>query len=118
MLFSTSDEPARRSALELQGVKVERLAQARPDLGQVLARLAELEINEVMVEAGPTLAGAFVQAGFADELLLYIAPLLLGPQARALLQLPELTDLAQGRRFTLTDSCAVGPDLRLRLRPG
>ena len=118
LLFSTSDEPARRSALELQGVKVERLAQARPDLGQVLARLAELEINEVMVEAGPTLAGAFVQAGFADELLLYIAPLLLGPQARALLQLPELTDLAQGRRFTLTDSCAVGPDLRLRLGPG
>jgi diaminohydroxyphosphoribosylaminopyrimidine deaminase/5-amino-6-(5-phosphoribosylamino)uracil reductase len=71
-----------------------------------------------MVEAGPTLAGAFVQAGFADELLLYIAPLLLGPQARALLQLPELTDLARGRRFTLTDSCTFGPDLRLRLRPG
>jgi diaminohydroxyphosphoribosylaminopyrimidine deaminase/5-amino-6-(5-phosphoribosylamino)uracil reductase len=116
-LFSSSDEPARRSALELQGAKVEQLAQARPNLGQVLARLAELEINEVMVEAGPTLAGAFVQAGLADELLVYIAPLLLGPQARALLQLPELTDLAQGRRFIVMDTCAVGPDLRLRLRP-
>jgi diaminohydroxyphosphoribosylaminopyrimidine deaminase/5-amino-6-(5-phosphoribosylamino)uracil reductase len=117
LLFTASDEPVRRSALELQGAKIERLTHMREDLGQVLARLAELEINEVMVEAGPTLAGAFVQAGLADELLLYIAPLLLGPQARALLQLPELTDLAQGRRFTLTDSCAVGSDLRLRLRP-
>jgi diaminohydroxyphosphoribosylaminopyrimidine deaminase / 5-amino-6-(5-phosphoribosylamino)uracil reductase len=117
LVFTASDDPARRSALERHGAKVERLAQTRPDLGQVLARLAELEINEVLVEAGPTLAGAFLQAGFADELLLYIAPVLLGPQARPLLQLPELTELAQGRRFTVMDSCAVGADLRLLLRP-
>jgi diaminohydroxyphosphoribosylaminopyrimidine deaminase/5-amino-6-(5-phosphoribosylamino)uracil reductase len=117
LLFTVIDDPARRSALERHGAKVERLAEARPDLGYVLARLAELEINEVLVEAGPTLAGAFLQAGFADELLLYIAPVLLGPQARPLLQLPELTELAQGRRFSMMDTCAVGADLRLRLRP-
>jgi diaminohydroxyphosphoribosylaminopyrimidine deaminase/5-amino-6-(5-phosphoribosylamino)uracil reductase len=117
LLFSAIDEPARRGALELQGAKVERLADSRPDLGQVLARLAELEVNEVLVEAGPTLAGAFLQGGFADELLLYIAPVLLGPQARPLLQLPELSDLAQGRRYTIMDLCAVGADVRLRLRP-
>lgn len=117
LLFSAIDEPARRGALELQGAKVERLADSRPDVGQVLARLAELEVNEVLVEAGPTLAGAFLQGGFADELLLYIAPVLLGPQARPLLQLPELSDLAQGRRYTIMDLCAVGADVRLRLRP-
>jgi diaminohydroxyphosphoribosylaminopyrimidine deaminase/5-amino-6-(5-phosphoribosylamino)uracil reductase len=117
LLFSATDDAARRSALEQQGAKVERLAHSPPDLGQVLARLADLEINEVLVEAGPTLAGAFLQAGLTDELLLYIAPVVLGPQARALLQLPELTDLAQSRRFTLMNSCAVGCDLRLQLRP-
>jgi diaminohydroxyphosphoribosylaminopyrimidine deaminase/5-amino-6-(5-phosphoribosylamino)uracil reductase len=117
LLFTVIDDPARRSALERHGAKIERLAEARPDLGHVLARLGDLEMNEVLVEAGPTLAGAFVQAGFADEMLIYIAPALLGPQARALLQLPELTDLAHGRRFTMMDVCAVGADLRLRLRP-
>jgi diaminohydroxyphosphoribosylaminopyrimidine deaminase/5-amino-6-(5-phosphoribosylamino)uracil reductase len=118
LLFSAIDDSARRSALELQGARVERFAYSPPDLGQVLVRLAELEINEVLVEAGPTLAGAFLQAGLADELLLYVAPVLLGPQARALVQLPELTDLAQGRRFTLMNTSAVGSDLRLHLRPG
>ena len=117
LLFTAADDAARRSALELQGAKVERLAQSLQNLGQVLARLADLEINELLVEAGPTLAGAFLQAGLADELLLYVAPVLLGPQARALAQLPELTDLAQGRRFTLLTTCAVGSDLRLQLRP-
>jgi diaminohydroxyphosphoribosylaminopyrimidine deaminase/5-amino-6-(5-phosphoribosylamino)uracil reductase len=117
LLFSAIDDHARRGALEQHGAKVERLGGSRPDLGQVLARLAELEINEVLVEAGPTLAGQFLQADVADELLLYIAPVLLGPQARPLLQLPELAELAQGRRFTIMDTCAIGADLRLRLRP-
>jgi diaminohydroxyphosphoribosylaminopyrimidine deaminase/5-amino-6-(5-phosphoribosylamino)uracil reductase len=117
LLFSSVAEPARRRVLEERGARVEELAGLRPALGAVLARLAELQMNEVLVEAGPVLAGAFLQAGLADELLLYIAPVLLGPQARALAELPELTELAQGRRFTIIESCAVGPDMRLRLRP-
>jgi diaminohydroxyphosphoribosylaminopyrimidine deaminase / 5-amino-6-(5-phosphoribosylamino)uracil reductase len=117
LLFTAIDDPARRSVLERQGAKVERLGESRPDLGQVLARLAEFEVNELLVEAGPTLAGEFLQAGFADELLLYVAPVLLGPQARPLVQLRELSDLAQGKRFKIMDTCAVGDDLRLRLRP-
>ena len=117
LVFSAHDEPARRSALEERGAKVEQLTASTPNLQQVLKRLAELEINEVMVEAGPTLAGAVLQGGYADELLLYIAPVLLGPQARALVQLPELADLAQGRRFTIFDTHSIAPDLRLRLRP-
>jgi diaminohydroxyphosphoribosylaminopyrimidine deaminase / 5-amino-6-(5-phosphoribosylamino)uracil reductase len=117
LLFSAHDEPVRRSALEEHGAKVEQLNGSAPNLEQVLKRLAELEINEVMVEAGPTLAGAVLQGGYADELLLYIAPVLLGPQARALVQLPELADLAQGRRFTIFDTCNIAPDVRLRLRP-
>ena len=117
LLIGAIDEPVRRRVLEERGAKVEIIAGSRPPLGAVLARLAELEMNEVLVEAGPVLAGAFLQAGLADELLLYVAPVLLGPQARALAELPELTDMAQGRRFKIIESASVGPDLRLRLRP-
>jgi len=117
LLFSAYDEPVRRRALEERGAKIEELAGAKLNLEHVLKRLAALEINEVLVEAGPTLAGAILQGGFADELLLYIAPILLGPQARALVQLPQLTDLAHSRRFTIIDTHNIEPDLRLRLRP-
>jgi len=117
LLFSAQDEPVRRRALEERGAKIEQLADTSQNLEQVLKRLAELEINEILVEAGPTLAGAILQGGYADELLLYIAPVLLGPQGRALVQLPELTDLAQGRRFAIIDTHSIAPDLRLRLRP-
>ncbi len=117
LLFSASDDGARRHALEEQGATIEQLAHAQAPLERVLSRLAELEINELLVEAGPTLAGAIVHAGFADELLLYVAPVLLGPQARPLLKLPALAELAQGRRFTIIESQPVGVDLRLRLRP-
>jgi diaminohydroxyphosphoribosylaminopyrimidine deaminase/5-amino-6-(5-phosphoribosylamino)uracil reductase len=117
LLFTAVDAPALRGALERRGARVECLAESSNPLGEVLARLAELEINEVQVEAGPKLAGELLRCGFADELLLYIAPVLLGPQARPLMQLPELTDLAQGRRFALVDTRRVGDDLRLRLRP-
>src|SRR6202035_3530114 len=117
VLFSASDDGARRRALEEQGATIEKLADVQPPPERVLRRLAELEINELLIEAGPTLAGAFVQAGFADELLVYVAPVLLGPQARPLLQLPARAELALVRRFTLIESQPVGADLRLRLRP-
>jgi diaminohydroxyphosphoribosylaminopyrimidine deaminase/5-amino-6-(5-phosphoribosylamino)uracil reductase len=117
LLFTASNDGARRRALEEQGATIERLAEAQPAPERVLRRLADLEINELLVEAGATLAGAFVQAGLADELLVYVAPVLLGPQARPLLQLPALAELAQGRRFSIIEAQPVGADLRLRLRP-
>jgi riboflavin biosynthesis pyrimidine reductase len=86
------------------------------ELHAVLARLGELEMNEVLVEAGPTLGGAFVQQGLADELLLYMAPKLLGPQARPLFDLPLLDDLQQAPRFRIIEQIPIGEDLRLRLR--
>lgn len=87
------------------------------DLSAVLARLGELEINEVLVEAGPTLSGQLLTGAFVDELLLYMAPKLLGPQARALINLPEVQSLQQAWGFSLFDVKRIGDDLRLRLRP-
>jgi diaminohydroxyphosphoribosylaminopyrimidine deaminase/5-amino-6-(5-phosphoribosylamino)uracil reductase len=66
---------------------------------------------------GATLAGAFVRAHLADELLLYVAPKLLGPAARALLTLPPPAGLADAPGFAFLESQRIGEDLRLRLAP-
>lgn len=86
-------------------------------LGVLLAELAARDINEVHVEAGPTLAGAFLHAGLVDELLLYINPSLLGDDARPLARLPPPATLAARLRYVPIEHAQVGDDLRLRLRP-
>ena len=87
------------------------------DLGAVLALLAGRGCNEVQVEAGPTLCGALFAAGLVDELLLYVAPVLLGDSARPLLKLPPLGEMAQRWQLQTVDQRQLGPDWRLRLRP-
>jgi diaminohydroxyphosphoribosylaminopyrimidine deaminase/5-amino-6-(5-phosphoribosylamino)uracil reductase len=92
-------------------------AGARLALGAVLDRLGELEVNELLVEAGPTLSGELVRESLADELLLYVAPKLLGEQGLPLVHLPQLSEMSEARGFELIDTQRVGDDLRLRLRP-
>lgn len=86
------------------------------DLGEVLRVLAARGVNEVQVEAGPTLCGALFAEGLVDELLLYIAPLLLGDAARPLLALPALTDMAARWPLRVVEQRQVGDDIRLLLR--
>jgi diaminohydroxyphosphoribosylaminopyrimidine deaminase / 5-amino-6-(5-phosphoribosylamino)uracil reductase len=108
----------RAPALRLRGARVEAVSGAdRLNLNAVLEKLGELEINEVLVEAGPTLTGAFVREGLVDELLIYMAPKLLGPQGRPLFDLPLLEDLQKAESFSIVDTRQVGADLRLRMRP-
>jgi diaminohydroxyphosphoribosylaminopyrimidine deaminase/5-amino-6-(5-phosphoribosylamino)uracil reductase len=115
----TAPDDARAAALTARGARVESLpADAnRLDLAAVLDRLGELELNEVLVEAGATLAGELLRQALADELLLYVGPRLLGPTARALVELPALQGLAEAPSFTLFEMQQIGEDLRLRLRP-
>ncbi|MGH8136720.1 MAG: bifunctional diaminohydroxyphosphoribosylaminopyrimidine deaminase/5-amino-6-(5-phosphoribosylamino)uracil reductase RibD [Steroidobacteraceae bacterium] len=87
------------------------------DLPAVLGRLGELDVNEVLVESGPSLAGQLLSGLFVDELLLYVAPILLGPHALPLVNLPQLQSLHDAWEFALVDTKQVGEDLRLRLRP-
>jgi riboflavin biosynthesis pyrimidine reductase len=110
---------ARRAALAARGVRIEEVAadDGFLDLRAVLQKLAELDVNEVLVEAGPALAGQLLTAFLVDELLLYIAPKLLGPQGRPLVNLPELQSLEDAWGFSLFDAKRFGDDLRLRLRP-
>lgn len=87
------------------------------DLDAVLALLAAREVNEVQVEAGATLAGALLTAGLVDEVLLYVAPVLLGVGARPLfggLRIDRMADRVQLRTI---ETVRVGDDLRLLLRP-
>ncbi|MFG6413373.1 bifunctional diaminohydroxyphosphoribosylaminopyrimidine deaminase/5-amino-6-(5-phosphoribosylamino)uracil reductase RibD [Roseateles sp. DC23W] len=88
----------------------------RANLPALLAELGGQGINELHVEAGPTLSGAFLDAGLVDELLIYQAPLLIG-HGRPLAALQPLTGLDQAQRWRLVEATPVGPDLRLRLRP-
>lgn len=107
-------------ALEAKGAVVRGVAldaHGHVDLNHVLRDLGERQCNDVLVEAGPTLAGRFLELGLADELVLYLAPLLLGPDARPLLQLPLVQRLDDGLQFQLHASERIGPDLKLVLRP-
>ncbi len=101
--------------------RVEQLAMSMHggtfDLHAVLALLAARGCNEVHVEAGPTLCGALFAAGLVDELLLYVAPLLLGDSARPLLHLPALSDMARRWQLQVVDQRQLGADWRLQLRP-
>ncbi|WP_233171881.1 bifunctional diaminohydroxyphosphoribosylaminopyrimidine deaminase/5-amino-6-(5-phosphoribosylamino)uracil reductase RibD [Dyella sp. ASV21] len=87
------------------------------DLHAVMAELARRHIGEVHVEAGPRLCGALFAAGLVDELLIYMAPLLLGDAARPLLSLPALTDMAGRWRLRTVDRRVLGDDMRLLFRP-
>lgn len=87
------------------------------DLAAAMAELARRHHSEVHVEAGPTLCGALFAAGLVDELLIYIAPLLLGDTARPLLNLPPLADMSARWRLRTVDRRVIGDDMRLLLRP-
>lgn len=88
----------------------------RADLPALMQHLGAEGINELHVEAGPTLSGAFLDAGLVDELLVYQAPLLVG-EGRPLAALAPLAGLADARRWRLLEAMPIGQDLRLRLRP-
>jgi diaminohydroxyphosphoribosylaminopyrimidine deaminase/5-amino-6-(5-phosphoribosylamino)uracil reductase len=103
------------------GRRIEALVRAAGglDLGAVLERLAVLEINELLVECGPRLAASFVRARLVDELILYMAPTLLGADAPPLTALTGLTGAGaiDRDRFEFGDVCRLGADLRLTLTP-
>ena len=103
----------RFASVELTGVETGAYGL---DLGDVLRVLAARGANEVQVEAGATLCGALFAAGVVDELLLYVAPVLLGDTARPLLALPPLADMAARWKLRIVDHRQVGDDMRLLLR--
>jgi diaminohydroxyphosphoribosylaminopyrimidine deaminase/5-amino-6-(5-phosphoribosylamino)uracil reductase len=105
-------------ALEQIGVKVEVHADksGQVDLVATLNYLASIGCNEVLVEAGSTLNGALLKANLLDELVLYLAPQLLGNTARGIAQLGQLESLDQRINLSWQDVRHVGKDLRIQAK--
>jgi diaminohydroxyphosphoribosylaminopyrimidine deaminase/5-amino-6-(5-phosphoribosylamino)uracil reductase len=113
----TLDDPAAR-ALRAAGARLEQVAGDREhcDLRAVIERLGALEINDVWVEAGAGFNGALLAAGLIDELVIYIAPRLLGDTARGMFAVPALESLRDSYSLVFEDVRQVGPDLRITAR--
>ena len=119
LILTTSTDAGRADELQRSGATV---ISVNADAGglslrDVLRELGERQCNDVLVEAGPTLAGRFLELRLLDELIVYLAPKVLGPDARPMLQLPALQDLAHSPRFRLKRSEQIGDDLKLTLSP-
>jgi diaminohydroxyphosphoribosylaminopyrimidine deaminase / 5-amino-6-(5-phosphoribosylamino)uracil reductase len=120
VVFTCVDDEAKTTALTAAGAKVLKLppdVHNRVDLHHVMQMLGSMQCNDVLVEAGAILAGRIIEQGLADELIVYMAPSLLGPQARPMLQFPELERLADRLQWRFLSSEMVGDDLKLVLRP-
>ena len=116
-LFTTSDDFGKAEQLRQAGadVFVMPAVDGRVDLVALMGELARREINEVHVEAGAVLNGALLRAGLVDELLLYLAPSLLG-DARGLFDLPPIERLDDKFSLRFHEIEQIGPDLRILAR--
>jgi diaminohydroxyphosphoribosylaminopyrimidine deaminase/5-amino-6-(5-phosphoribosylamino)uracil reductase len=110
---------AATDALEAAGIRCSSLPgpDGRVDPGRLLDALGEAELNEVQVEAGSRLCGALLQAGLVDEVLLYLAPVLLGDGGPGPFAFGPLESMQARTHLTCVDTAHVGRDLRLRLVP-
>jgi diaminohydroxyphosphoribosylaminopyrimidine deaminase / 5-amino-6-(5-phosphoribosylamino)uracil reductase len=118
LIFCAIDDRARTGVLQARGAQVVAVPDesGKVDLARMAEELARREINEVLVEAGFKLNGSLLRAGVIDELLLYLAPHLMGDQARGMFDLPELTDMRERRELQLIDTRQVGKDFRVLAR--
>jgi diaminohydroxyphosphoribosylaminopyrimidine deaminase/5-amino-6-(5-phosphoribosylamino)uracil reductase len=117
-VYTANEDKFRHERLVERGAEVIVVAtdaDGRVDLGATLQDLAQRGINDVHVECGQRLAGALVAQGLADEIVLYLAPHLLGSAARGAFDLGEFTDMEQRVSCSIRDLRQVGDDLRLRL---
>ena len=119
-LYTLARDPERqRRFRDVPGLRLIRLECSRDEmLHEVLRHLATREqANEVLVEAGANLCGALLERGLADEWILYVAPHLLGDNARPLLHLAPIEEMRDRVSLQIADTRHVGPDLRLTLIP-
>lgn len=117
VLYAAAPDPTREAALRARGATIVHLpgANAKVDLGAMLKDLATREVNELHVEAGHKLNGSLIREGHVDELLVYLAPKLMGA-GRDMAAFGPLTELAQALPLDFVSTDRVGPDLRIVAR--
>jgi len=113
------DDPTRAARLRHQGADIVVLPgdRGKVDLAALVRELARRGVNELHVEAGFKLNGSLVREGCVDELLVYLAPMLIG-EATGMVNLPALSDLANAQRLRFRDVTQVGDDVRVLARWG
>lgn len=118
LIAAAVDCPERQKTLNAAGAEVLLLPNpaGKVELSALLAELGRRGINEVHAEAGWKLNGSLLREGLVDELLLYLAPCLLGHHAAGLFNLPELTTLAGKQAVRISDLRQVGNDIRIVAR--
>jgi len=117
MVFCADDTNA--PAMERAGATIRRCAgpDGRVDLRAMLEQLGALEINDALVESGPTLSGALLEEGLVDELVIYMAPHIMGSETKRMFSTPGWRRLADRARLTVTDLRRVGDDIRITATP-
>ena len=118
LVASAVEDAARIAPLRDEGAEVIVLrdTNGKVDLRALFRELAKRGMNEVHVEAGYKLNGSLLREALVDELLVYLAPRIVGDAARGMFNLPELADLAESRAVVIREVTAVGPDLRIVAR--
>ncbi|MGZ8263751.1 MAG: bifunctional diaminohydroxyphosphoribosylaminopyrimidine deaminase/5-amino-6-(5-phosphoribosylamino)uracil reductase RibD [Burkholderiales bacterium] len=112
------EDSTRSRALQSKGASIIVVpnGSGKVDLAALMQALARREMNEVHVEAGLRLNGSLLDHGLADELLVYLAPTILGDAARSMFALPELRNLSERREVEVTDVRMIGQDIRVQAR--
>ena len=118
LVVAARDDGARSDALRARGAEVIVIPNAggKTDLPQVLAELGRRGVNELHVEAGTRLNGSLVREHCVDELLVYLAPSLIGDAGLGMFSLPELIALEGRIRLSIRDVSRVGEDIRVIAR--
>jgi diaminohydroxyphosphoribosylaminopyrimidine deaminase/5-amino-6-(5-phosphoribosylamino)uracil reductase len=119
LVYFGSDNQSAAQVLRDAGARTERVGMRSTglDLNHILTRLGEHEVNDVLLEAGATLCGAFIRERLFDEIVIYIAPKLFGNAARDGFNLTSPPHVADAPELELIDVRQIGSDLRLTLRP-
>jgi diaminohydroxyphosphoribosylaminopyrimidine deaminase/5-amino-6-(5-phosphoribosylamino)uracil reductase len=118
LIAAASEEGAKMRALRERGAEVVVLPDAagKVDLAALMQELARREINEVHVEAGWKLNGSLLRAGLVDELIVYLAPSVIGEAARGMFNLPAFDNLEDRLRLRVHDLRMIGEDIRVIAR--
>lgn len=116
VVFTASDDLDKTAALIERGVEVISVATTdanQIDLNAVLNELSKWQCNEILVEAGQTLSGAFLQQGLVDELVLFYAGSLLGDQGKSMFQFDRPLEFEKRTEFVIKNVSMVGADIRV-----
>ena len=121
IIFTVSHDADKKKRLEALGAEVfvahpDANKAGKTDLAHVARELAAHGFNEVMVETGSRLNGSLLAAGVVDEIVLYLAPKIIGDSGQGLFGLPELKSLDEAVQLKIVDVKSIGPDVRITAR--